>query len=279
MKETIAIVTGGNRGIGRETVLGLAGKKYTIIMACRDTISGESVCAEIKQITNNDNIFVMKLDVSSKASIKDFVRNFVSQFGKENILINNAGISSSQKKETIDGLEINIGTNYFGTFLLTYYLLPYFEKGADNRIVNLTSNIYVNGLFEISKINTYHWVKAYAVSKYMILLFTLKLADYLKDSTIKVNAVHPGVVRTSIMYNKKWYDLIIKLILQPFFIDVQEGAKTSIYLATSDDINTSSGGYYTKCKKKQIPNKYINVKKMNDLWEYSIKYAEEKKEN
>lgn len=279
MKETIAIVTGGNRGIGRETVLGLAAKKYTVIMACRDTISGESVCAEIKQISNNENVFVMKLDVSSKVSIKDFVSNFISRFGKVNILVNNAGISSSQKKETIDGIEINIGTNYFGTFLLTYYLLPYFEKGADNRIVNLTSNIYVNGLFDISKINTYHWVKAYAVSKYMILLFTLKLADYLKDSTIKVNAVHPGVVRTSIMYNKRWYDLIIKLILQPFFIDVEEGAKTSIYLATSDEVNISSGGYYIKCKKKQIPKKYINVNKMNELWEYSIKYAEEKKEN
>jgi NAD(P)-dependent dehydrogenase (short-subunit alcohol dehydrogenase family) len=113
----------------------------------------------------------------------------------------------------------------------------------------------------------------------MILLFTLKLADYLKDSTIKVNAVHPGVVRTSIMYNKKWYDLIIKLILQPFFIDAQEGAKTSIYLATSDEINNSSGGYYIKSKEKRIPKKYINVNKMNELWEYSIKYAEKKEEN
>lgn len=273
MKDVIAIVTGGNRGIGKETVIGLAEKKYTVIMACRNTVASDSVCTEIKKLTNNENIFVMKLDVSSKASIKEFVGNFVSQFGKINILVNNAGISSSQRKKTIDGIEINIGTNYFGTFLLTNYLLPYFEKDADNRIINLTSNIYTNGLFELSKINTYYWVKAYAVSKYMILLFTLKLANDLKNTTIKVNAVHPGVVRTNIMYNKKWYDIIIKVILQPFFIDVQAGAKTSVYLATSEEIRDSSGGYYAKCKKQKIPKKYIDILMQNELWEYSVKYA------
>jgi retinol dehydrogenase 12 len=275
MEDTIAVVTGGNRGIGKETAIGLAKMGYTVIMACRDQASGEAACAEIRDITGNERVYAMKLDVSAKSSIRDFVGNLVGRFGKINILVNNAGISSSQKKKTVDGIEINIGTNYFGTFLLTYYLLPYFEKGVDNRIVNLTSNIYVNGPFKLGKINSYRWVKAYAVSKYMILLFTLKLADYLRDTTIKVNAAHPGIVRTGIMYNKKWYDSIIKLMLQPFFIDPREGARTSLYLASSPGLG-DSGGYYAKCKKQRIPKRLIDEAAQNELWDYSVKYAEGK---
>lgn len=274
MKERIAIVTGGNRGIGRETVLGLAERDYTVVMACRDLASAQPVCEEIKRATKNEKVFVMGLDVSSKASISEFVGEFVRRFTRLNILINNAGISSSKKGKTVDGIEINIGTNYFGCFLLSYYLLPYFEKGADNRIVNLSSSIYVNGLYKLSRLNDYHWVKAYAVSKYMILLFSLKLADYLRDAGITVNAAHPGVVRTSIMYNKRWYDFIIKLILQPFFIGVREGARTSIYLASSDEVQHSSGGYYAQCRPRKIPARYLDEARMRELWEYSVNYAE-----
>jgi hypothetical protein len=75
------------------------------------------------------------------------------------------------------------------------------------------------------------------------------------------------------MYNKKWYDSIIKLMLQPFFIGPREGARTSIYLATSEDVRDSSGGYYVKCRKKQIPKRYIDEAKQNELWDYSVKYA------
>lgn len=276
MDNVIAIVTGGNRGIGKETVIGLAEKKYTVIMACRDVAGSSPVCSEIKEITGNENIFVMKLDVSSAESITEFVAEFIVRFRKVNILVNNAGISSSRKQETVDGIEINIGTNYFGTFLLTYYLLPYFEKNADDRIVNLTSNIYKSGLFKIKNINRYHWVKAYAVSKYMILLFTLELAEYTKETTIKVNAVHPGIVRTRIMYNRKWYDFIIKLLLLPFFVEPEEGAETSIYLATSDEVQNISGKYFVKCREHKIPEKYNDVSMRKELWSYSAAYASEK---
>jgi NAD(P)-dependent dehydrogenase (short-subunit alcohol dehydrogenase family) len=276
MDNVIAIVTGGNRGIGRETVTGLAEKKYTVIMACRDVAGSSRVCSEIKEMTGNENVFVMKLDVSSKKAITEFVAAFAARFGKVNILVNNAGISSSRRQETVDGIELNIGTNYFGTFLLTYYLLPYFEKNADNRIINMTSYIYKNGSFKINRINRYHWVKAYAVSKYMILLFTLELAEYTKGTTIKVNAVHPGIVRTRIMYNKKWYDFIIKLLLLPFFVEPHEGAETGIYLATSDEVRNVSGKYFVKCRERTIPAKYNDISMRKELWAYSVAYASEK---
>jgi NAD(P)-dependent dehydrogenase (short-subunit alcohol dehydrogenase family) len=277
MDNVTAIVTGGNRGIGKETVIGLAEKKYTVIMACRDVAGSSQVCSEIRKMTENENIFVMKLDVSSAESITEFVAEFIERFKKVNILVNNAGISSSRRQETVDGIEINIGTNYFGTFLLTHYLLPYFEKNADDRIINLTSYIYKNGSFKINRINKYHWVKAYAVSKYMILLFTLELAEYTKGTTIKVNAVHPGIVRTRIMYNKKWYDSIIKLILLPFFVEPHEGAETSIYLATSEEVKNTSGKYFVKCREHKIPEKYNDISMRKELWAYSVAYAAEKR--
>jgi NAD(P)-dependent dehydrogenase (short-subunit alcohol dehydrogenase family) len=276
MGDSIAIVTGANRGLGRETAAGLARNGMTVILACRNISEAERVRAEIVQSTENPNIFVMSLDLSSRASILCFVEQFKTRIGRLNVLVNNAGISSQKKGTTSDGLEINIGTNYFGTFLLTYSLLPFFEKDADNRIINSTSEIYRFGFFNLNRINNYRWVKAYAVSKYMVLLFSLELAEYVEPLGIKVNAVHPGIVRTSIMFTKKWYDAIINTLLLPYFIDVKEGARPNIFLATSDELKTTSGKYFNKCRQEDIPKRYNNLALRKKLFQYSLEYAREK---
>jgi NAD(P)-dependent dehydrogenase (short-subunit alcohol dehydrogenase family) len=266
----IAIITGANRGIGKETAIGLAQHGITVILACRNVEQAQIACDEIRSSTGNNEIYVMKLDIASKESIFGFVNEFRNRFGWLNILVNNAGISSNKNEKTIDGYEINIGTNYFGTFALTLGLIPYFEKGADNRIIITTSEIYKFGAFNLGKLNKYRWVKAYAVSKYMLLLLMLELAGRIKDSGVIVNAVHPGVVRTSIMFTNKWYDEIIGFILRPFLIGMREGAKTGIWLSTSDDVRGQTGGYYYKCKKRAVSQKYNSIRRRKELWDFSM---------
>lgn len=269
MKDKIAIVTGANRGIGRETALGLARAGMTVVMACRNLESARVTCEEIKSLTKNPNVAVMKLDLSSRDSIRSFVEDFKNRYGKLNILINNAGVCTMDRKRTVDNFEPNIGTNYVGTFLLTMQLLPFFEKGTDDRIINLISNIYKIGWFRFDRMDVYRWFRAYAVSKYMVLLFTLELAERLRDRGISVNAVHPGIVRTSIMYTHRWFDLIIKIILTPFFIDAAEGARQIIHLANSEEAGRLSGACFHKTRRKRIPRPYNSPKLRAALWEYS----------
>ena len=266
-KKKTVIITGANRGIGKETAKGIAKLQYRIILACRNLEEAEKTKAEIIESGANEDIHVLKLDLASSRSISDFVSEFSRQFGKVNILINNAGVSTDRKSFTDDGFEINIGTNYIGTYLLTMKMLPYFGGGTDNRIINLTSDIYKIGWFRIQRINKYQWFRAYAVSKFMILLFTAWLSEELRDRKITVNAIHPGIVRTSIMYTGRWYDAIIRLMLKPFFIDVETGAKTSIYLATTGD--TVNGKYFVKGRPREIRMTGRRLKKTEELMGYS----------
>ncbi len=271
----IIIITGANRGIGKETVRALAKyNNHTIIMACRNVEKSIPVCELIQQESRNPNIEIMELDLGSIASIKAFVNRFREKYGRLNILINNAGMTSRTYGKTQDGLEQVVGTNYFGTYLLTSLLISLFPAGEDNRIINLSSMIYKFGSFKIGKLNEYRWVKAYAVSKYLVLLFTMELAERLKERGISVNAVHPGIVSTTIMMTNRWYDVIINLMLMPFYINEETGAKTSIYLAVAGEVKGISGAYFSKGKQKRIPKMYQNTALQQELWEETEKILE-----
>ncbi|GHV50820.1 oxidoreductase [Spirochaetia bacterium] len=265
----IAIVTGSDRGMGKETALALAHHRYTVIMACIDIPNANITCDEIKRLSDNQNVFVKKIDLSSIASIKEFARAFLQDFDQVNILINNAGIVTMNHEITEDGFEKTMAVNTIGPYLLTKLLAPHFPAGEDNRIINMSSWIYKFGKFSIDKMNRYHYVKAYAVSKYAQLLITLELADELKKKGITINAANPGTVRTTIMYtNIKFYDFIIDMLMAPLYISIEEGAKTGIYLATSDEVKNKTGNLYRKCKPIAVSKKFNNKTIRTKLLQY-----------
>lgn len=275
MRGNIAVVTGANRGLGREVALALAKAGFAVVLACRNTVEAEKVRGEIRRESGNEDVNVMRLDISSRNSIVEFCDYFRKRFGRLNVLVNNAGVALNTREKTIDGMEMNIGTNYFGTFQLTTRMLPLFEKGADNRIVNLTSDIYKIGRFSFDKLDRYHWVKSYSISKYMILLFTLELAESGSKYGVKVNAVHPGIVKTSIMYTKKWYDIIIRLLLSPFFVDAKTGAEGVVYLACSGVARDINGKYFRGMAMTDVPRRYNNMRLRKELMEYSARISGE----
>ncbi len=272
---TIAIITGANRGIGKATALAFAQRGMVVILACRNMESAERARSEIIAQTHNKNVHALHLDLASRESVELFVREFQARFDHLNILVNNAGISTMARTFTLDGYESHIGTNFIGPALLTTLLLPYFQPHADNRVVNVVSNIYRIGLFRLERMNMYRWFKAYAVSKYLLLLFTLELADRLSGRGIAVNAVHPGIVKTSIMYTGKWFDIIIKIILSPFFIDVAEGAATSVYAATAEEVKNVSGQYFSDSKARRVPRLYNRPKERAIVWDIVQKIIDE----
>jgi NAD(P)-dependent dehydrogenase (short-subunit alcohol dehydrogenase family) len=174
-----------------------------------------------------------------------------------------------EHKITEDGFENIMAVNTIGPYLLTKFLVPHFPLGEDNRNINLSSWMYKYGKFSIKKMAKYRYVQAYAVSKYAQLLVTLELADELKEKGITVNAVNPGTVRTTIMLTNKWlYDLIINILMAPLYVDVKEGAKTCIHLATSDEVKNKTGNFYRKCKPVTIPKRYNNKAARTTLLHY-----------
>src|SRR3954467_14373752 len=142
MDGKICIVTGANTGIGKETARGLAQAGATVVIACRDAAKGEEARADIAKSTGaGERVKVMELDLASLASIRAFAQAFAKTYGKLSVLVNNAGVSPNEKKQTADGLELTFGVNHVGTHLLTKELVPLLKASAPSRVVFVSSSL------------------------------------------------------------------------------------------------------------------------------------------
>ncbi len=189
------------------------------------------------------------------------------------MLINNAGILAFTKGCTEDGFEQTVGVNFLGPFLLTSLLLPLFPGGEDNRIINLTSMVWQLGSFETERLLTYRGLKAYAVSKYAILLWTVYLAEKLAIRGITVQAVHPGVVRTGIFSQRKWYDVLINTVMRPFLVSVEKGARPILRLALEPQGLEKTARYFRGMREKPVRKKYLPAKLINELMQRSADWV------
>jgi NAD(P)-dependent dehydrogenase (short-subunit alcohol dehydrogenase family) len=275
MQGKTVLITGADGDIGRNTTKGIAEKGAQIIMACIDLDQAKPVLEEIVNKTNNDNIELMQLDLSSQSNIHKFAENFTEKYNCLDVLINNAGVFSMKRFETEDGLEKTIGINYFGHYLLTSLLLPIIQKSKQGRIINISSDSYKQAKFDLDDLQSkikYKGMGAYPSSKLALILFTQELAKRLKDSNITVNTVHPGHVSTGIWNmweNPKWYQSLTIKILNMFFISPDEGAQTSIHLATSDEVQNITGKYFSKKKPVNVKSKYNTMDIQRKLWALS----------
>ena len=275
MQGKTVLITGADGDIGRNTTKGIAENDSQIIMACIDLEQAKPVLDEIVKETNNDNIELMQLDLSSQSNIKKFAKNFTEKYSCLDVLINNAGVFSLKRFETEDALERTIGINYFGHFLLTNLLLPVLKKADEARIINVSSDSYKQSKFDLNNLQTdikYTGLKAYTASKLALILFTQELAEQLSDKNISVNALHPGHVSTELwnMWERpKWYQSLILRILNMFLISPEKGAETSIYLACADEVKGISGKYFSKKKLVKVSSKYNNIQIQKELWTVS----------
>jgi NAD(P)-dependent dehydrogenase (short-subunit alcohol dehydrogenase family) len=196
----IALVTGGNKGIGLETVRQLAREGVHVILASRDAAKGNAAAATLKG--EGLSVEALTLDVTNAASIAAAVKVIGSKHGHLDILINNAGVSVSDgtskvSEQTMDAWHKTFDTNVFGLIAVTQAFLPLLQKSEAGRIVNLSSILGSIALHSDPKSPIYNYkVAAYNVSKSAVNAYTVQLAWELKDTQMKVNAVHPGHVKT-----------------------------------------------------------------------------------
>ncbi len=246
----IIIVTGGNSGLGFETVKMLSKKGATVILASRSIERGNFAVDEIKLDYPNVIIDVMKLDLSDFDSIKEFVKTFKASYSKLDVLINNAGIMMVPYGKTKEGLERQSGVNHFGHFSLTMQLLDTIKNTKDSRIVNVASIAHKIGKIDFENLfyekGGYHKAKAYGRSKLMNLLFTYELQRKLDKGNVdvKVLAAHPGTAHTNLgrhIKDRTFFKMIFPLTT--FFGHHQYfGAMPQVRAAT--DLEIEKGIYY-----------------------------------
>lgn len=272
MDGRVAIVTGGNTGIGKETVRGLAREGATVVLACRDAAKGEAARAELEPSVGPGKIRVMPLDLADLSSVRTFAAAFGAAFGRLDVLVNNAGVWPTRRQTTRDGFELTLGTNHLGHFVLTQELLPLLKKSAPSRIVNLSSDLHYRGKMDWDDLQferrSYSAVGAYNQSKLANVLFTNALARRLEGSGVVVNAVHPGVVTTELA---RGYPKLLVKLFHLFTISPEQGAKTSLHVALASETAAVSGKYFEKCREKPAALDGLSEANQERLWAWTEK--------
>jgi NAD(P)-dependent dehydrogenase (short-subunit alcohol dehydrogenase family) len=275
MKDKVCIVTGSNSGIGKETALALANLGAKVVMVVRDKERGEKALSEIIKKTGRHNTVLMICDLSSLNSIRHFTKEFTDTYDGLNVLINNAGAVFDKRQITVDGFERTLAVNYLGPFLLTHELLPLLKSSAPSRIINLSSGLYKSGKINLDDLQSeknYNGMRVYASVKLMVIMHTYDLARRLEGTGVTVNAVLPGFVATNLGRNSgsRLSSLMFRLV-RPFQISAKKGAETSVYLASSSEVEGVTGKCFSKIKETRTSPTSYNPKIQTLLWDATTK--------
>jgi len=270
------VITGGNAGIGLATSIHLAKRGANIYLVARSKEKAAAAVEQIQAASGKKNVKFFIADLSSQKSIRKVAAEIKHEVDVIDVLINNAGAVFPEFKLTEDGLESTIATNHFAYFLLTNLLLDNIKKSDYARIVNVASRAHEDAKIDFdsfTKNKSYFIFRAYGQSKLANVLFSNELARRLKDTNVTVNSLHPGFVQTDIG-NKgtQWYaKLVWTLMTKLRAVSTDEGAGTSIYLATSDEVKGVTGKYFSDSKEKKPQPLALDESLQKQVWEVSEK--------
>jgi len=276
MQGKICLITGANSGIGKATALGLALMGATVVMVCRDRVRGEEAQKEIKAQSSNDAVDLLLVDLSSQQSICQLAETFKQHYTRLDVLINNAGRFTLFRSETVDGFEMTFAVNHLAPFLLTNLLLDLLKASSPSRIINVGSNAHEEGYINMNDLQStkgYRAMRSYGQSKLALLLFSYELARRLEGTGVTVNCLHPGFVATNIGQSGAGPVLraAARAILPHIGTTPEVGAKTSLYLASSPDIEHVTGKYFVKSTPKRSAAISYDEALQHQVWEVSAK--------
>ncbi len=272
MRGKVCIVTGANSGIGKATALGLAGMGAAVVMLCRDRRRGEAARAEIKERSGSDAVDLMLADLSVQASIRDFAERFERAYGRLHVLVNNAGVVASRRTVTADGLELTFAVNSLAPFLLTNLLLEALKAGAPARVVNVAGSLHRWGKINFDDLQlekNYGVARAGCRSKLALVIFTYELARRLDGAAVTANCLHPGAVRAGIAKGLPWYLRAAAVVARPFLLSPEEGARTSVYLASSPALEGVTGKYFNRMREARSSPASYDEEVAARLWRVS----------
>ena len=277
IKGKTCLITGANTGIGKETARQIAELGTRILMVCRNKERGERARQEIIETTKNKNIELFICDLSSLKEVKQLSEKLLNNRSELHVLINNAGVFHMKRIETSDGYESTFAINYLAHFYLSRLLLPLLKKSSPSRMINLSSDIHKYFKIKMKDLmleRKYNGQQAYSNSKTAIILFTNKLARELRETEVTVNAVNPGHVETQMttVGLPKWFTSFRDLIVKPQ--TPEQGARTSVLVAASDELKKISGRYFSKGKERKSRKLTYDISTQDLLWDLSNQLIE-----
>jgi len=287
----VAIVTGANTGIGKETAKVLTLKNCHVIMACRSVQKGMEAREEILKAIGQgkaSKLEVLQLDLRSLQSVREFANEYGKRFKRLDLLINNAGIMTAERSKTADGFESHVGINHLGHFLLTLLLLPISKQTSSTnhvtRIVVVSSDAHKNSTkpdlndFNMEK-EDFNMDRFYGRSKLLNNLFVQYLDHLLKEQNTHVicNALHPGIVLTDLgrEFGKELSTSIFEETAKSFklpLLTVAQGAANTLYLCGSTAPEVLKGGNYFVDMKPGATKKIVSDRELQkQVWQLSLK--------
>jgi len=272
MKEKTVLVTGANSGIGKVTALALARMGSHVVMLCKNKERGEAAHKEIIQVSGNSNVDLMICDLSDMDSVHAFANDFLLRYNRLDVLVNNAGGYFDRRIMTPDGYEYTFAANHLGHFLLTNRLIDLIRHSAPARIINVSSNAHQTGHIRFNDLmgeKRYIGWMAYSQAKLANILFTYELDRRLTGTRVTANAVHPGFVNTNFANNTYSFIRPLVRLAQCFARSPEKGAETSIYLASSPEVEGISGKYFFNKKERRSNRESYDKEIARRLWDVS----------
>jgi NAD(P)-dependent dehydrogenase (short-subunit alcohol dehydrogenase family) len=273
IKGKIVLVTGATNGIGLVTARELSRMGALVTIVSREAGKCEKVARAITAETGIPVEFIAT-DLSLLAGVKQVANTFKQTHSRLHVLVNNAGGFFIRRELTAEGFEMTFALNHLNYFLLTNLLIDLLKSSAPARIVNVASGIHMDARMDFNNLQAekkYTGFGAYGQSKLANLLFTYELARRLEGSGVTVNALHPGYVNTGLAHNNSaLFRIFAGLSARTFGRSPEEGARTSIFLASSPEVEDVSGKYFADCKPDQSSPESYDRSIAEKLWKVSL---------
>ena len=269
MTGRVCLVTGATSGIGEATARGLATLGAQVLVHGRNSEKCARIVREIKTDTGNDKVEPVCADFASLAEVRALAQEVLARESRLDVLVNNAGGTAPKRTLTRDGLEQTFAVNHLAPFLLTRLLLDTLKASAPARIVNVSSTMHRMAKVDFDDLQSerrFGPMRVYGRSKLANILFTRSLASRLAESGVTANALHPGGVRTGLSGSGPG---ILSRLMGRFMLSPEEGARTSLYLATAAEVAEVSGLYFVKCQPAKTSRDALDDDAAERLWKIS----------
>lgn len=269
------VVTGGTGGIGRETARALAAMGATVTILGRDQKKGDSLIEDIRRQSQSGSVRFLGCDLSSLTSMQSVAATISKFVPRIDVLVNNAGGYYSSRRVSADGVEMTFALNHLSYYVLTNLLLDKIKASSPARIINVSSRLHLQGVIDFANLEMqrgYDGLKAYNNSKLMNVMFTYALARKLKGTQVTANCLHPGFVASGFGHNNYGlYGLGLRVLQAVAAVPVKKGAETSIYLASSPEVDTVTGKYFVNKKPEASSELSYNMDLQEKLWAVTAK--------
>jgi retinol dehydrogenase 14 len=270
------LVTGATGGIGKATAMGLAGLGANLAITGRSRARTEQAAREV-QAAGGGQVDVFVADLSVQSEVRRLADEVLQRLPRIHVLVNNVGGYWNTRHVTADGLERTFALNHLAPFLLTNLLLDRLSQNRPARVVTVASQAHTQGRIDfddLQEAQSYSGARAYNQSKLANILFTYELARRLGATSVTANAVHPGLVSTGFgSEDPRRLQRLIVPVLRPLMKDPAAGAATSVYLASERGLDTVTGQYFAKCRRKRSSERSHDGAVAGRLWNVSADLA------